>query len=76
MFIAAGKEDKQQPYMLFLQGGPGFECGRYSEATGWVKKACEEYRVILLDQAVHHPLQVWVCMLSELIIDDKALGKL
>jgi hypothetical protein len=49
--IAAGKEEKQLPYLLYLQGGPGFECGRPTEAGGWVKKACEEYRVILLDQA-------------------------
>jgi hypothetical protein len=49
--VGTGKEEKQLPYLLYLQGGPGFECGRPTEAGGWVKKACEEYRVILLDQA-------------------------
>ncbi|CAK9236647.1 unnamed protein product [Sphagnum troendelagicum] len=48
--VGTGKEEKQLPYLLYLQGGPGFECGRPTEAGGWVKKACEEYRVILLDQ--------------------------
>lgn len=50
--LAVGKEDKSSPYLLFLQGGPGFECARPTEAGGWVKKACEEYRVVLLDQAL------------------------
>lgn len=52
LWIAVGKEDKLLPYLLFLQGGPGFECARPTEAGGWVKKACEEYRVVLLDQAL------------------------
>ncbi|EEE65149.1 uncharacterized protein [Oryza sativa Japonica Group] len=48
--VAAGKEDLPLPYLLFLQGGPGFESPRPTEASGWMKKACEEYRVVLLDQ--------------------------
>ncbi|KAL5225179.1 hypothetical protein ABZP36_011818 [Zizania latifolia] len=48
--VAAGKEDLPLPYLLFLQGGPGFESPRPTEASGWIKKACEEYRVVLLDQ--------------------------
>lgn len=48
--LAAGKEDLPLPYLLFLQGGPGFESPRPTEASGWMKKACEEYRVVLLDQ--------------------------
>ncbi|CAN1762217.1 Proline iminopeptidase [Linum perenne] len=38
------------PYLLFLQGGPGFECPRPSEASGWLQKACEDFRVVLMDQ--------------------------
>ncbi|XP_043724243.1 proline iminopeptidase [Telopea speciosissima] len=48
--VAAGKEEVALPYLLYLQGGPGFESPRPTEASGWIKKACEEYRVILLDQ--------------------------
>ncbi|KAI3444486.1 hypothetical protein Pfo_001151 [Paulownia fortunei] len=33
--------------------GPGFECQRPAEASGWISKACEEYRVILMDQACY-----------------------
>jgi hypothetical protein len=39
------------PCLLFLQGGPGFESPRPSEAGGWLKRACKEFRVFLLDQA-------------------------
>jgi len=46
---APGGEDK--PYLVFLQGGPGFEAARpTSPPTGWMKRALEDYRVLLLDQ--------------------------
>lgn len=48
--VGAGNEEKSLPYLLYLQGGPGFESPRPQEASGWLKKACEEYRMILLDQ--------------------------
>ncbi|CAM0912923.1 unnamed protein product [Alopecurus aequalis] len=48
--VAVGKEEAPLPYLMYLQGGPGFESPRPMEASGWVKKACEEYRVVLLDQ--------------------------
>jgi len=48
--VAAGKEDAALPYLLYLQGGPGFESPRPMEQGGWLKKACEDYRVVLLDQ--------------------------
>ncbi|CAL0304696.1 unnamed protein product [Lupinus luteus] len=48
--VAVGKEEQRLPYLLFLQGGPGFECSRPTESSGWLQKACEEFRVILMDQ--------------------------
>ncbi|KAK1412219.1 hypothetical protein QVD17_33279 [Tagetes erecta] len=48
--VAVGKENQDMPYLLYLQGGPGFESPRPTEASGWLSKACEEHRVILLDQ--------------------------
>lgn len=46
---APGGEEK--PYLLFLQGGPGFEATRpTSPPTGWLKRALQDYRVLLLDQ--------------------------
>ena len=51
MCFPVRKEEQLLPYLLFLQGGPGFECPRPTEASGWINKACEEFRVILMDQA-------------------------
>lgn len=48
--VQVGKEEHTLPYLLFLQGGPGFESPRPVEASGWIKKASEDYRLILLDQ--------------------------
>jgi pimeloyl-ACP methyl ester carboxylesterase len=40
-----------RPYLLFLQGGPGFEATRpTSPPSGWIKRALADYRVLLLDQ--------------------------
>jgi pimeloyl-ACP methyl ester carboxylesterase len=40
-----------KPYLLFLQGGPGFEAARpASPPTGWMTRALKDYRVLLLDQ--------------------------
>jgi len=50
LFFVVGKEEQAMPYLLYLQGGPGFEGPRPSEASGWIQRACEEFRVVLLDQ--------------------------
>ena len=40
-----------KPYLVFLQGGPGFEAARpTSPPSGWMKRALDDYRVLLLDQ--------------------------
>jgi pimeloyl-ACP methyl ester carboxylesterase len=40
-----------KPYLLFLQGGPGFEATRVtSPPSGWMKRALADYRILLLDQ--------------------------
>jgi pimeloyl-ACP methyl ester carboxylesterase len=47
--VGEGSENK--PYLLFLQGGPGFEAARpTSPLSGWMKRAAKDYRVLLLDQ--------------------------
>ncbi|OQR81342.1 hypothetical protein THRCLA_11818 [Thraustotheca clavata] len=39
------------PLLVYLQGGPGFPSPRPgAPPSGWLKKALEEYRVLLLDQ--------------------------
>lgn len=38
------------PWLLFLQGGPGFQSPRPESNDGWLKRALTDYRVLLLDQ--------------------------
>lgn len=39
------------PYMVFLQGGPGGSSPRQGDwRDGWIGRALEDYRVVLLDQ--------------------------
>jgi pimeloyl-ACP methyl ester carboxylesterase len=47
----AAPAGRDRPYLLFLQGGPGYEAARpTSPPTGWIKRALRDYRVLLLDQ--------------------------
>ena len=47
----ADPDGADRPYLVFLQGGPGFEAARpTSPPSGWLKRALEDYRVLLLDQ--------------------------
>ncbi|CAM9394352.1 unnamed protein product, partial [Ectocarpus fasciculatus] len=43
-------DDKERPFLLFLQGGPGFPAPRVSRPEGWWGRALKEFRVIMLDQ--------------------------
>ena len=40
---------RRHPWLVFLQGGPGFPGPRPSTRSGWLKRALQEYRVLLLD---------------------------
>jgi pimeloyl-ACP methyl ester carboxylesterase len=48
--IAAGKAGADLPWLVFLQGGPGFGAQRPEGREGWLDRALEDYRVLLLDQ--------------------------
>ena len=49
----ADPEGRDRPFLLFLQGGPGFEATRPTGAPttpGWITRALRDFRVLLLDQ--------------------------
>lgn len=47
----AEPEGLEKPFLLFFQGGPGFEATRPAGAPhGWLARALREFRVLLLDQ--------------------------
>ncbi|PKG38316.1 alpha/beta fold hydrolase [Psychromonas sp. Urea-02u-13] len=48
--VALDKQDDDLPWLVYLQGGPGFEGPRASASSGWLKRALQQYRVLLLDQ--------------------------
>ena len=48
--VAAGQQDADLPWLLFLQGGPGHAAQRPAGQEAWLGRALEDYRVLLLDQ--------------------------
>jgi pimeloyl-ACP methyl ester carboxylesterase len=47
----AAPDGRDRPYLVFLQGGPGFEAARpTSPPSGWMARALADFRVLLLDQ--------------------------
>jgi pimeloyl-ACP methyl ester carboxylesterase len=48
--VASDKTDADLPWLLFLQGGPGFGAQRPVGRQAWLARALRDYRVLLLDQ--------------------------
>ena len=48
--VRGGKKSSAElPWLVFLQGGPGFPGPRPLTNTGWLRRALDDYRVLLLD---------------------------
>jgi pimeloyl-ACP methyl ester carboxylesterase len=45
-----GREADDLPWLVFFQGGPGFGSPRPDSSSGWLERALQDYRVLLLDQ--------------------------
>ncbi|MCX4831902.1 alpha/beta hydrolase [Streptomyces sp. NBC_01016] len=48
--VAPGRAHENLPWLLYLQGGPGFGANRFSGPAAWLGRALKDYRVLLLDQ--------------------------
>ena len=48
--VAADRDASGLPWLLFLQGGPGFGGPRLSGRSSWLDRALTDFRVLLLDQ--------------------------
>ena len=49
----ADPDGRDRPFLVFLQGGPGFEADRptrHPSAPGWLDRALRDFRVLMLDQ--------------------------
>ncbi|MFS8197777.1 alpha/beta fold hydrolase [Streptomyces sp. CWNU-52B] len=48
--VASDRADQDLPWLVYLQGGPGFGANRFIGKEAWLGRALEDYRVLLLDQ--------------------------
>ncbi|MFE6337280.1 alpha/beta fold hydrolase [Streptomyces sp. NPDC057798] len=48
--VAAERAHQNLPWLVYLQGGPGFGANRFVGKPAWLGRALKEYRVLLLDQ--------------------------
>lgn len=49
--IVTGEGGANKPYLVFLQGGPGFEAPRPTSGNPpWLERVLTEYQVVMLDQ--------------------------
>ncbi|CDT69681.1 Proline iminopeptidase [Vibrio coralliirubri] len=48
--VDLAKDGQELPWLIYFQGGPGFPSPRVSGQSGWLKRALQNYRVLLLDQ--------------------------
>ncbi|QNE73478.1 alpha/beta fold hydrolase [Streptomyces finlayi] len=48
--VASGKVNDALPWLVYLEGGPGFGARRFVGTEAWLGRAVREFRVLLLDQ--------------------------
>lgn len=48
--VATGKDPEGLPWLLYLEGGPGFGARRFTGRQAWLERALRDHRVLLLDQ--------------------------
>ncbi|MGR3868012.1 alpha/beta fold hydrolase [Streptomyces graminifolii] len=49
--VAGDKAQREDlPWLVYLQGGPGFGANRFVGRQAWLDRALDDYRVLLLDQ--------------------------
>jgi len=48
--VATEQADKDLPWLVYLQGGPGYGSPRPIGRDDWLERALRDYRVLLLDQ--------------------------
>ncbi|PSU33930.1 alpha/beta fold hydrolase [Photobacterium lutimaris] len=48
--VDLARQHDELPWLVYFQGGPGFPSPRPDSRSGWLKRALQQYRVLLLDQ--------------------------
>ena len=47
---ASERQGEELPYLVYFQGGPGSPSPRPETRSGWIGRALQQYRILLLDQ--------------------------
>ena len=66
--------DDELPWLLYLQGGPGFGAPRPTASGGWIKRALQEFRVLLLDQRGTGPDHGLACPVAQARFDTAPMS--
>ncbi|NUK38053.1 alpha/beta fold hydrolase [Streptomyces lunaelactis] len=48
--VSSARAGAELPWLVYLEGGPGFGARRFVGKQAWLGRAVQEYRVLLLDQ--------------------------
>ncbi|WP_299531668.1 alpha/beta fold hydrolase [uncultured Streptomyces sp.] len=48
--VASGRTGSDLPWLVYLEGGPGFGARRFTGTEAWLGRALRDFRVLLLDQ--------------------------
>ncbi|MGC5342006.1 alpha/beta fold hydrolase [Streptomyces sp. DT24] len=48
--VASGRAAENLPWLVYLEGGPGFGARRFTGKQAWLGRAVRDHRVLLLDQ--------------------------
>lgn len=81
--VDVANADADLPWLVYFQGGPGFPSPRPDARSGWLKRALQNHRILLLDQRgtglssplTHHTLshldtESQVAMISQFRADN------
>lgn len=63
--------DDDLPYLLYLQGGPGFEVSRPAKLSAWQDAALDEFNLVLLDQRGTGLSTPFEASMSSILTDDE-----
>ena len=72
--VAVSKSKQDLPWLVFFQGGPGFEGNAPTGKSGWLKPALKEFRVLILDQRGTGQSQPFDLSLVNDFTDDQSMA--
>ena len=72
--VAPAKEKETLPWLLFLQGGPGFGAPRPENNSGWLKRALQTGQPLFFQQGIGRRKPAAKRLVGILAVADRAVG--